>query len=63
MNIFIHPCTDDIAYDFGEPTQGYEMPFNKAQFVLVYNETMFPDTNKLPQSMSELVAALAGRSN
>ena len=49
---------DDIAYDFGEPTQGYEMPFNKAQLVLVYNTTLIAPS-QLPQSMTELVTALA----
>ena len=50
---------DDIAYDFGEPTQGYEMPFNKAQLVLVYNKTKI-GSDSIPQSMPELVAALDG---
>ena len=53
---------DDIAYDFGEPTQGYEMPYNKAQLVLVYNSTLISYAD-LPQSMADLVAALDGSDN
>ena len=42
-----------IAYDSGHPTAGYEMPFNQAQFVLVYNKIYFPSGP--PQSLGDLI--------
>ena len=45
---------ENIAYDFGEATQGYEMPFNTAQIVLIYDSAQIT-YGQLPQSMTELV--------
>ena len=32
--------SSSIKYDFGYPTGGYEMPYNAAQFTLIYNNAM-----------------------
>ena len=42
-----------IAYDFGRPTAGYEMPLNQAQFVVVYNKIYFPSGP--PRSLEDLI--------
>jgi len=47
----------DLAYDFGEPTKGLEMPFFEAQIVFVFNMAKVA-MDTLPQSMTELVAAV-----
>lgn len=45
-----------VAFDFGIANNGFEMPFNAAQFVFLYNKTSIANSNvPLPQSMTELV--------
>ena len=44
----------DLAFDFGEPTKGLEMPFFQAQMVFVYDGARVHKQD-LPQSMEELV--------
>jgi len=52
-----------ITTDFGEPTDGYEIPFNQAQYVFIYNRKFVDDKctfsdatpTCLPQTMDELV--------
>jgi len=41
-----------IAYDFGQPTRGYEFPYNSAQITFYYNPTCMPTP---PGTMSDLV--------
>lgn len=43
-----------IAYDFGTPTNGYSMPFNSANLVLIYRTDIIVSP---PQSMSDIVIA------
>eukprot|EP01038_Epipyxis_sp_PR26KG_P006568 gene6568-9026_t len=45
--------SNQIKYDFGRTTNGYEVPYNEAQVVFIYNLDKFPDGP--PQSMSDLV--------
>ncbi|MFJ5714870.1 ABC transporter substrate-binding protein [Neobacillus sp. NPDC093127] len=48
---FVDTESDDIKYDFGFPTEGYEAPWGKVQFVFAY------DSNKItnpPKSIDEL---------
>lgn len=42
-----------MKYDFGYPTNGMEMPYNTAQFTLIYNAAMVPSP---PTSMLDLAA-------
>jgi putative spermidine/putrescine transport system substrate-binding protein len=42
-----------VKYDFGITTNGYEMPYNLAQVVFIYDTKRFPSGP--PQSMAELV--------
>lgn len=43
----------DIAYDFGYPVEGYEVPWGKAQFVFSYDTARTTDP---PRSAEELLA-------
>ncbi len=51
FNQFVDTKSNDINYDFGFPTEGYEAPWGKVQFVFAY------DANKIsnpPKSIAEL---------
>lgn len=48
---FIDPQAPEIANDFGEPVDGLEAPWGKAQFVFVHDENKSPNP---PKSMDEL---------
>lgn len=51
FNQFVDTKSNDINYDFGFPTEGYEAPWGKVQFVFAY------DGNKIsnpPKSIAEL---------
>lgn len=37
FNKYIDKDSDDVKYDFGYPIEGYEAPYGKAQFVMVYD--------------------------
>lgn len=41
--------------DSGFPTDGYETPFNAAQFVFIYNKAHIPEPTLPPQTIPELV--------
>ncbi len=43
----------EVKYDFGFPTEGYEAPFGKAQFVMIYDEEKTPNP---PTNHQELLA-------
>ncbi len=51
-----HAYIDDedveVLYDFGFPTEGYEAPFGKAQFVMIFDEEVTPNP---PESYRELL--------
>ncbi len=51
FNDFIDQDAPETAYDFGEPVEGLEAPWGKAQFVFVYDESKVEDP---PKSMEEL---------
>ncbi len=46
--------SDMIKYDFGRTTNGYEMPYNLAQVVFIYDKKRFPATGP-PKTMDELL--------
>ncbi|EGA91014.1 hypothetical protein GPDM_01960 [Planococcus donghaensis MPA1U2] len=51
FNDFIDKDAPEIAYDFGEPVDGLEAPWGKAQFVFVHDESKSPNP---PKSMNQL---------
>ena len=42
-----------VANDFGNPVEGYESPYGKAQFVMIYNSAQVPQP---PKTVNELLA-------
>lgn len=44
FNKYIDKESSDIKYDFGYPIEGYEAPYGKAQFVMVYNNEYIDNT-------------------
>ncbi|SKB46542.1 putative spermidine/putrescine transport system substrate-binding protein [Acetoanaerobium noterae] len=37
---YLDPNSPDVMFDFGVATEGYEVPFGKAQFVMVYDSSL-----------------------
>lgn len=50
---YVDQDAPDIAYDFGYPVEGYEVPWGKAQFVFAYDTAKMQDP---PRSAAELLA-------
>ncbi|MCL6570900.1 MAG: ABC transporter substrate-binding protein [Bacillus sp. (in: Bacteria)] len=48
---FVDTQSDDIKYDFGFPTEGFEAPWGKVQFVFAYNSDKIANP---PKSIEEL---------
>jgi putative spermidine/putrescine transport system substrate-binding protein len=48
---YVDPKSDDINYDFGFPTEGYEAPWGKVQFVFAYDSLKISNP---PRSIPEL---------
>lgn len=44
--------SSDVTTDFGYPIEGYESPYGKAQFVMIYNKDM---VKELPKNTDELL--------
>jgi len=53
--------SDSLKYDFGRVTKGYEMPYNMAQVVFIYNSKYFK--SGLPQTIDDLVTWIKGDGN
>jgi len=49
---YIDGEAEDMLFDFGEPVEGYEVPWGKAQFVMIYDSARVENP---PKSMDELM--------
>lgn len=49
---YVDTQSDEVQYDFGYPVEGYEAPFGKAQFVMVYDSSK---VDKVPTDYKELM--------
>lgn len=49
---YVNQTAPDIAYDFGYPVEGYEVPWGKAQFVFAYDSAKLQNP---PRSSAELL--------
>lgn len=58
---FVDPDAPEIAKDFGEPVDGLEAPWGKAQFVLVYDESKVEDPPKSMDKLAEWVKENPGQ--
>ncbi len=52
-SIYVNSDDPSVAYDFGTAVDGYESPYGKAQFVMVYDSAKVPVP---PASIAELLA-------
>jgi len=52
FNKYIDKDSEEVKYDFGYATEGYEVPYGKAQFVMVYNSDKL---TAAPSSAAELL--------
>lgn len=52
FNKYVDANSPDIKYDFGYPVEGYEAPYGKAQFVMVYDSE---NINETPKDYKELL--------
>ncbi len=50
---YMDPERHDLKYDFGYPTEGYEVPWGQVQFVFAYDSEKISDP---PRTLAELVA-------
>lgn len=53
FNKYIDEESPDVKYDFGVETEGYEVPYGKAQFVMIYDSAK---TTDVPSNHEELLA-------
>ncbi|SNS83690.1 putative spermidine/putrescine transport system substrate-binding protein [Anaerovirgula multivorans] len=61
FNQYIDVESVEVKYDFGFPVEGYEAPYGKAQFVLVYDEARVEQVPKGHEELMELVKNNAGK--
>lgn len=50
---YFSPTDSDVEFDFGVPTQGYEVPFGKSQLILVHDRAK---TKQPPQTAAQLLS-------
>jgi putative spermidine/putrescine transport system substrate-binding protein len=61
FNKYIDKESIEVKYDFGFPVEGYEAPFGKAQFVMIYDENRIKDVPKNHQELLEMVKKNPGK--
>lgn len=55
-SIYVNWDDPSVANDFGYPVDGYESPYGKAQFVMIYNSAQVPQP---PATVDDLLAWIA----
>lgn len=61
FNDYVDGESADVKYDFGEPTEGLEAPYGKAQFVFVYDSAIIPNPPKNAEELLEVAKANPGK--
>ena len=61
FNQYIDKESPDVKYDFGYPVDGYEAPYGKAQFVMVYNSEKMDKTPVDHKELLEFAKANPGK--
>lgn len=49
---YVDTASEEVQFDFGYPVEGYEAPFGKAQFVMIYDSSK---VDKVPRDHKELL--------
>ena len=52
-SVYVNWDDASVSNDFGFPVEGYESPYGKAQFVMIYNSELVPEP---PQTVADLLA-------
>ncbi len=58
---YVDTGADDINYDFGVAVDGMEAPYSKAQFVLINDSSVTPETPKNTQELLEFAKKYKGK--
>lgn len=58
---YIDPNSKEVQYDFGYEIKGYEAPYGKAQFVLINDSALTPETPKNAQQLLEFAKKYKGK--
>ncbi len=58
---YVDDTAPDVAYDFGFPVEGYEVPYGKAQFVFAYDTAKIKNPPKSSLELQQWVKEHPGR--
>lgn len=58
---YIDKDSDDMKYDFGYPVEGYESPYGKAQFVMIYDSEIIENPPKDYKELLEIAKKHPGK--
>ncbi|MBL4934283.1 ABC transporter substrate-binding protein [Clostridium sp. YIM B02515] len=57
----VDTASPEVTYDFGFPVEGYEVPFGKAQFVMLYNSDKVSKTFNNTKELMDFVKSNQGK--
>ena len=58
---YLDPNSPDVMFDFGVATEGYEVPFGKAQFVMVYDSSLLSQVPADHKALLEMAKTNPGK--
>ncbi|WP_367569365.1 ABC transporter substrate-binding protein [Lacrimispora sp.] len=58
---YIDPESEDVTLDFAYPIEGFEVPYGKAQIVLIADTAVTPDLPKSAEDLKEFVRKYPGK--
>lgn len=58
---FVNQADPSVANDFGYPVEGYESPYGKAQFVMIYDSARVPEPPRTIPALIEWIKANPGQ--
>lgn len=61
FNKYVDKDSQEVQYDFGFPVEGYEAPYGKAQFVMIYDKDRIDAAPKNHEEILEMVKKNPGR--
>lgn len=59
-SLYVNGSDPSVANDFGYPVEGYESPYGKAQFVMIYDSARVPEPPRTIPALVEWVKANPG---
>lgn len=61
FNKYIEKSSVEISSDFGFPVEGYEAPYGKSQFAMIYDDDLVTDVPKSAKELMEFVKKNPGK--